>query len=124
MALLFAGISAAVTAGMAGGSIFAGVYGEAYNITDKHTKIGAGITILTAAVIIFFIKDAFTGLIYSQMALRVQLPITVFLQIYMTSSKKLMGKYVNSRLDKVLLWCVGILVSLLNIMLLVSAFKL
>ena len=34
LALLMAGISSTVTSGMAAGSIFAGIFGESYNIRD------------------------------------------------------------------------------------------
>ncbi|MGH4117723.1 Nramp family divalent metal transporter [Clostridium sp.] len=120
LALLFAGIASSVTAGMAGGSIFAGIFGEPYDINDIHTKIGVGITLVGAAIIIFFISQPFKGLIYSQMLLSIQLPITIFLQIYLTSSKKVMGKYANSRFDKIALWIIGLIVTALNIMLLLN----
>ena len=38
LALLFAGISSSITAGMAGGSILAGIFGEPYNSGDSHTR--------------------------------------------------------------------------------------
>jgi len=120
LALLFAGISSSVTAGMAGGSIFAGIFGKDYDIDDIHTKLGIGITLIGAAIAIFFITNPFKGLIYSQMLLSIQLPITIFLQIYLTSSKKVMGKYANSTLNKITLWVVGIIVTGLNVMLLLS----
>jgi manganese transport protein len=41
---------------MAGGSIFAGLYGEPYDIKDSHTKLGVIMTLAAAAVIIFFHK--------------------------------------------------------------------
>lgn len=122
LALLFAGLSSSVTAGMAGGSIFAGLYGEPYDIRDSHTKLGVGITLIIAAVIIFFIKDPFKGLVLSQMCLSFQLPFTIFLQIYLTSSKKVMGKYANSKADNIALWIIGIIVTVLNIALLLSYF--
>ena len=120
LALLFAGISSSVTAGMAGGSIFAGMFGEPYDINDIHTKLGVGITLIGAAIVIFFISEPFKGLIYSQMLLSIQLPITIFLQIYLTSSKKVMGKFANSRFDKITLWIIGLIVAALNVMLLLS----
>ncbi|HEY8889378.1 MAG TPA: Nramp family divalent metal transporter [Clostridium sp.] len=120
IALLFAGISSSVTAGMAGGSIFAGIFGKDYNIDEKHTKFGIGITLVGAAIVIFFITDPFKGLIYSQMLLSIQLPITIFLQIYLTSSKKVMGKYANTPLNKITLWIIALIVTGLNIMLLLS----
>jgi len=123
IALLFAGISSSVTAGMAGGSIFAGIFKEPYNIKDKHSRIGLCITIIAAALIIFLIHDPFKGLILSQMFLSVQLPITIFLQIYLTSSKKVMGKYANGKFTVTSLMIIGIIVSVLNIMLLISYIK-
>ena len=120
VALLMAGLSSSVTAGMAGGTIFAGIFGEPYDIKDSHTYAGVLITLVAAAAVIFCVSSPFQGLVYSQMLLSIQLPITVFTQIYLTSSKKVMGKYANSRLDKVLLWTVGIIVAALNVALLVT----
>ena len=120
VALLFAGLSSSITAGMAGGSIFAGIFAEPYNIRDSHTKAGILITMIPATLIIFLISSPFDGLIYSQMLLSIQLPITIFSLIYLTSSKKVMGKYANSIPNKVLLWCIGTIVALLNIALLIS----
>lgn len=119
-ALLFAGLSSSITAGMAGGSIFAGIFGEPYDISDSHTRTGVLITMLSAVGVIFFITSPFDGLVYSQMLLSIQLPITIFLLIYLTSSKKVMGKFSNSKIDKTLLWAIGAVVTILNIMLLAS----
>ncbi|OPJ62097.1 Nramp family divalent metal transporter [Clostridium oryzae] len=120
IALLFSGIASSITAGIAGGSIFAGIYAEPYDITDRHTKVGVLVTMIAAAAVIFFIRNPFNGLIYSQMLLSIQLPITIFLQIHLTSSKKVMGKFANSTFDKAALWVIGIVVAALNIALLIS----
>ncbi|HBM79986.1 MAG TPA: Mg2+/Co2+ transporter, partial [Clostridiaceae bacterium] len=55
--------------------------------------------------------------------LSIQLPITIFVQIYLTSSKKIMGKYANKKLFKIALWCTGIFVTVLNVLLFISLFK-
>jgi manganese transport protein len=123
IALLFAGLSSSITAGMAGGSIFAGIFSEPYDIRDSHTKMGVLITMIPAALVIFVISAPFQGLLYSQMLLSIQLPITIFTQIYLTSSKKVMGKFANSRLDKILLYGIGVIVTGLNIVLLISTLK-
>lgn len=102
-ALLLAGISSTITSGIAGASIFAGFYGEAYNHTDLHSKLGVLLSFVPALAIIFLIGDPFKGLILSQMLLSVQLPITVFTQVYLTSSKKVMGVYANSRSTTIIL---------------------
>jgi manganese transport protein len=122
LALLFAGIASSVTAGMAGGSIFAGLYGEPYNIKDNHTKLGIGITYFFAFLIILFIGDPFKGLIISQMVLSIQLPFTVFIQIYLTSSKKVMGKYVNTWRTTTMLIIIATIVIVLNYALLYDLF--
>lgn len=122
VALLFAGLSSSITAGMAGGSVFAGIFSEPYDIGDSHTKTGVLITMLSATIVLFFIRSPFQGLIYSQMLLSIQLPITVFTQIYLTSSKKVMGRFANSKLDKTLLWCIAAVVTALNVALLISSF--
>lgn len=118
IALLFAGISSTITAGMAGGSIFAGLFKEPYDIKDRHSWLGVAITYIFAVIIILFITSPFEGLVYSQMFLSIQLPWTIFLQIYLTSSKKVMGKYANTNRQQVMLWSIGIIVSILNLMLL------
>ena len=120
LALLFAGISSSITAGMAGGSIFAGIFAEPYDIADSHSKAGVLITMVPATLIIFLISSPFQGLIISQMLLSIQLPITIFTLISLTSSKKVMGKYANSPLGKVLLWGIGLIVTFLNVALLES----
>ncbi|WP_137226544.1 Nramp family divalent metal transporter [Shewanella sp. MEBiC00475] len=117
IALLFAGISSTITAGMAGGSVYAGLFKEPYNIRNTHTKIGVAGILVISTLIIFLISDPFKGLIISQMILSIQLPITVFLQIYLTSSKKVMGKHKNSTLMNLLLLSIAVILTILNIML-------
>ncbi|OEU38836.1 manganese transporter [Lactococcus cremoris subsp. cremoris IBB477] len=126
IAFLFAGVASSVTAGMAGGSIFAGIFAEPYDAQDPHSKLGVLITIIGATLAICglsFVTSSFNILIYSQVFLSIQLPITIFLQIYLTSSKKVMGKYKNVWFTKWLLLATGIFVTLLNIVLIVETFK-
>ena len=95
VALLFAGVASTVTSGMAAGSIFAGMFKEPYDIKDNHSRMGVGISLVIAFLIILLISNPFKGLIISQMILSIQLPITIFSQVYLTSSEKVMGKYKN-----------------------------
>ena len=117
IALLFSGISSTITAGMAGGTIFAGIYKEPYDIKDKHTKIGVASILIVSTIIIFMISDPFKGLVISQMVLSIQLPVTVFLQIYLTSSEKVMGKHKNTVINNVLLISIGLIITVLNVLL-------
>jgi manganese transport protein len=122
VALLFSGVASTITSGMAAGSIFAGMYKEPYDIKDNHSRIGVAISLLIAFGIILLITNPFKGLIISQMILSVQLPFTIFLQVYLTSSKKVMGKYKNTLFSKIILYSLGVIVTVLNIALFVSLF--
>ena len=89
-------------------------------VTGKAKQVARGGAMLAAAAAILLISDPLKGLIYSQMLLSIQLPITIFTQIYLTSSRRIMGKHANSGIEKVLLWAAGLVVAGLNIALLVS----
>jgi len=119
IALLFAGFASSATAGMAGASIFAGMFGESYDMKDFHTRLGLALTYIPALLLIVFITDSFQALLFSQMFLSLQLPITIFLQLYMTSSHKVMGEYANRKFTNILLWSIGIIVTIMNIYLLI-----
>ena len=109
IALLFAGIASTTTAGMAG---------ESYDMKDIHSRVGLLLTFVPAVIVLYFINDPFWGLIVSQMLLSVQLPLTVFMQIWLTSSPKVMGTYANKPFTKGLLYAVGFIVTALNLYLL------
>ena len=122
IALLLAGISSTITSGMAAGSIFSGLFGESYNAKDTHSIVGIVLSLGIALLLIFFIGDPFKGLIVSQMFLSIQLPFTMFLQISLTSSPRVMGKYANSLPNKLFLYGLAGIVTLLNIWLLIESF--
>jgi manganese transport protein len=122
LALILAGFSSSVTAAMAGGSIFAGMYQEPFDVSDSHSRMGILITIVGGLLLVFFISDPFKGLIWSQIALSVQLPWTIFSLIFLTSSPKVMGKYANTKVNKIHLWLIFAIVSFFNIMLLLQIY--
>lgn len=118
LALLFSGIASSITSAMAGGSIFSGIFKEPYDIKDSHSQTGVLVSLLGALLIVFFIGDPFKGLILSQVFLSIQLPFTIVAQIYLTSSRKVMGKYANSKFLNSILIIIAIIVIYLNIRLL------
>lgn len=123
IALLFSGIASTITSGMAAGSIFSGIFSEPYDSNDNHSRLGIAISFVVALLLIFVISNPFNGLIYSQMVLSIQLPITIFVQVWLTSSEKVMGKYKNSRFYSLSLYFVGAIVTALNIALFISFFN-
>ncbi len=120
IALLLAGISSTITSGMAAGSIFAGLFGESYNAHDTHSIVGICLSLGISLLVIFFISNPFKCLLISQMVLSIQLPFTVFLQVSLTSSKEVMGKYANKPWNSAFLYSLAGLVTLLNLWLLIE----
>jgi len=120
LALLFSGFSSSITAGMAGGSIFAGIFQKPFNSSDRHSRMGIYITLFGALGIILFLQDPFQGLLWSQIILSMQLPLTMIPLIVLTSSSRVMGKYANTWGNQILLWTVASVVLFLNVMLLMQ----
>ncbi len=120
VALLLSGISSSITAAMAGGSIFAGIFGEPFDNADRHSRTGVLVTLIGALAIVFFLTNPLKGLIWSQIVLSIQLPWTIFGMIALTSSAKVMGRYRNSPFDKTILLAIAVIVSSLNVLLLVD----
>ena len=112
LALLLAGLASSVTAGMAG---------EPYDIHDRHSSLGVVCAFLGALVAIMFVGDPFEGLVWSQALLSLQLPVTVFVQIWLTSSPRVMGAYANGAALKAVLVLIALIVTVLNAVLLAGA---
>lgn len=121
LALLFAGLSSSITAGMAAGTISAGMFGEEYDVHDRHSSIGVALDYGLAVVACLVVRDSFQGLVWSQALLSLQLPLTIFLQIWLTSSRRVMGRYANSTPLKATLVVIGAIVTALDVMLLAGA---
>ena len=121
LALFLAGISSTITSGMAAGCIFSGMFGEQYYARDAHSITGICLSLGLALVVIFFVGDPFKGLLYSQMVLSIQLPFTMFLQVGLTSSKRVMGEYANKPWSKWYLYFLAAIVTGMNIWLLISS---
>lgn len=120
LGLLFAGLSSSVTAAMAGGTVFAGIFIEPFDVNDPHSLAGLAITLLGALAAIMMLSDPFKGILWSQVILSLQLPMTIIPLIVLTSSGKVMGVYANRASGAFVLWCAGLLVIVLNAALIID----
>ena len=120
LALLCAGLTASVTAGMAGGSIFAGLCSRGYDIATHTSKVGVAITLGVALAAVMLVTDSYRALLLSQVLLSIQLPITIILQLYLTSSRKVMGVHANTPMGNIWLWMTAAIVIPLNIILFIK----
>ncbi len=123
LALFLSGVSSSVTSGMAGGSIMAGMYGEPLDLKDSHSRLGVLLSLGGALLAALFVSNPFRALVLSQAALSVQLPVTIGLQFWLTSSKKVMGKYANGPFTITVLAAIGLAVTALNALLLMELLR-
>ena len=124
LALLAAGYSSSVTAGLAGGTIFSGYLGKDTALENPWFRLGTLATLIPALVIVFLVGDIFKALIVSQVCLSLQLPFTMLPLFLMTSSRKVMGVFANGALEKSLMVISGLVVLALNILLVCQVFGL
>ena len=118
LALLMAGLASSVTAGMAAGTVSAGLAGEPYDIHDRHSSLGVVGCFAGALVALAFVGNPLDGLVGSQALLSLQLPVTVFSQVWLTSNPCVMGRYANGRALRAALVLIGLVVTVLNALLL------
>ena len=124
VALLCAGLSSSITACLAGGTVFTGFLGKEIDPQKVWFRAGVLITALPALLVLIFTQDVFKVLIWSQVALSMQLPFTVIPLTLLTRSHKVMGEYANGRSENVLLYTVSGVILLLNGLLILDFFGL
>ena len=122
VALLFAGISSSMTAGIAGGTTFSGYLGQETTIESKWFRTGMLITLVPAVLAIMMIHNTFQALIISQVCLSVQLPLTMLPLFLLTNSKHVMGKYSNRWVENSLMVVTGLGILILNALLIYRVF--
>lgn len=121
VALLFAGLSSSVCAAMAAGTVSAGMFGEEYDIRDRHSSIGVAACLACALAACLAVQDAFSGLVWSQALLSLQLPVTIAVLVGLTSSRRVMGRHANSLPLKCALFAIAAVVCALDVALLAGA---
>lgn len=122
IALLLAGISSSMTAGIAGGTTFSGYIGKPTELGGRWFRIGMVLTLIPAVAAIMVIRDTFQALIISQVCLSIQLPFTMLPLYFLTKDRQIMGRYVNTWRENTLLVISGTLIILLNVLLLLYLF--
>lgn len=122
--LLFAGLSSLITAGISGGTVYSGYLGKEADLESRYFRVGLVLTVLSGAVIALLVTDTLKALIISQVCLSVQLPFTMLPLFLLTSSSRVMGKYVNRRLEKSLMIASGVVIVALNVLLVAQLFGL
>ena len=123
IALLFAGVSSSITSSLAETNVITGFLGRPEDPRTWLYRIALVVTAIPAMVIILMRIDSYKVLILSQVALSLQLPLTIFPLLILARSKKVMGSFASRPWEFSLGMIIGIGVTLLNVFLLYQGFK-
>ncbi len=124
VALLASGQNSTITGTLAGQIIMEGFID--FRIKPWLRRMITRLMAIVPAIIfiaVYGTRSVTELLILSQVVLSIQLSFAVFPLILFTSSKKIMGNFVNSKIVNILSWIVTLFIALLNVWLIISLLK-
>lgn len=122
VALLFAGIGSSITSSLAEANVLAGFAGKPEDPHSTFYRFGLVATSIPCMIIIAMGIDSYKALIYSQVALSVQLPLTIVPLVVLARSEKVMGAFRSRGIEFALALAVSALIIGLNVLLLYQTF--
>lgn len=117
LALLASGLSSSTVGTMAGEVILKGFLGFDISLTIRRL-----VTMLPAMAILMSGVDPIEALVYSQVILSFALPAAIIPLMVLTSNRKLMGTFKNSRATNIFGWSIVSVIVALNVLLLYLTF--
>ena len=112
--LLFAGLGSSFTSAMAEVNVLTAYLGRPEDPRSKLYRIGLFGLAIPALAVIAMGMDPMSVLIYSQVALTIQLPMTIAPLLWLVFSKKVMGDFRSGRTERVLAIVATLVLSVLN----------
>lgn len=122
-ALLITGLISSITSTLSGQIVMEGYLNIRLPLWERRllTRFVTLIPILIIGFMVGFREQDFEDMIvYAQIALSIALPFTLFPMIFLTSSKKLMGKHVNNKLVTLVGIVLASIITILNLQLIIS----
>ncbi len=122
IALLFAGISSSITSSLAETNVITGFLGRPEDPRTWLYRIALVATSVPAMAVILMQTDSYRVLILSQVALSIQLPLTIFPLLFLVSSRKVMGNFASRPVEVAVGSMLSVGVTALNGLLLYQTF--
>ena len=122
IALLFAGVGSSLTSSMSEANVLTGYLGKPEDIHNRFYRIGLVVTSIPAMLIIAIGVDSFKALIWSQVALSIQLPLTIIPLLILARRRSVMGEHANNAVANTVGWIIAVVVIALNLLLLYRTF--
>lgn len=114
--LLAAGVGASFTSAMAEVNVLTAYLGRPENPRSTFYRVGLFVLALPALAVVASGLDSFKILIYSQVALSIQLPLTIAPLLLLAGDRKVMGRFVSGRMEHTLAIAAGVLIVALNVL--------
>ena len=112
--LLFAGLGSSFTSAMAEVNVLTAYLGRPEDPRSKLYRVGLFVLAIPALAVIAVGMDPLRVLIYSQVALTIQLPLTIAPLLWLVFSKRVMGDFRSGRTERVLAVGATLVLSVLN----------
>jgi manganese transport protein len=114
--LLLAGLGSSFTSAMAEVNVLTAYLGRPEDPRTKLYRISLFVLAIPALAVVASGIDPLEVLIYSQVALSIQLPFTILPLILLVGSRKVMGVFASNRTERALAIGAGAVVTILNIL--------
>jgi manganese transport protein len=112
--LLFAGLGSSFTSAMAEVNVLTAYLGRPEDPRSQLYRIGLFVLAIPALAVVAVGMDPLHVLIYSQVALTIQLPLTIAPLLWLVFSRKVMGEFRSGRTERVLAIVATLVLSVLN----------
>jgi manganese transport protein len=113
--LLLAGLGSSFTSAMAEVNVLTAYLGRPEDPRTNFYRIGLFVLALPALAVIASGIDSFKVLLFSQVALSIQLPLTILPLILLVSDRRVMGVFASGRVERTLAIVAGVVVTVLNL---------
>jgi manganese transport protein len=112
--LLFAGLGSSFTSAMAEVNVLTAYLGRPEDPRTKLYRAGLFVMAIPALAVVAAGRDPLQVLIYSQVALTIQLPLTIIPLLWLVFSKKVMGDFRSGPVERILAITATLALSVLN----------
>jgi len=122
IALLLSGLGSSITSSLSEANVVTGYLGRPEDTHSNFYRAGLVVTSIPAVILIASNVDSYKTLIFSQVALSLQLPFTVIPLLLIARRRDIMGEFASKGLEWMLCILVAIVVVALNALLLYRTF--
>jgi manganese transport protein len=116
--LLLAGLGSSFTSAMAEANVLTAYLGRPEDSRTRFYRVGLFVLAVPALAIVASGIDSFKVLVFSQVALSIQLPLTIIPLVLLVADRRVMGAFASGRLERTLAVTAGVVVTALNAVLL------